>query len=288
MRKIAIIAGICCLQFSILPGIAQVKKAEPKMTKKTVTPMHTHSKSVKSKSEPAEKKLMMTWTTKSPQAKKLAASGVSHMMNAEFAEAYSDLLAAEKLDHNFTIPLVFLTNLTRGEVSKSYAVRTLKSASDKTEGEKLFATLANEKSTNEERAKTWADLHSMFPDGGMLAYFYAVTRATADERFAAAQDYIKKFPDNPAMYNTIAYYYMLDKKDMPMAKQNLEKYLAMYPDGCNPYDSMGEYYLNNGDTTNAEKYYKLALEKYPFNISSVNALQKINDAKPKTEEKKPG
>jgi hypothetical protein len=46
---------------------------------------------------------------------------------------------------------------------------------------------------------------------------------------------------------------------------------------------MAEYYLTTGDTTNAEKYYKMALEKYPFFNSSVNAMQKINDAKPKKE-----
>ena len=66
-----------------------------------------------------------------------------------------------------------------------------------------------------------------------------------------------------------------------MAKQNLEKYIALYPDGCNPYDSMGEFYLDTGDTTNAEKYYKMALEKYPFNISSVEAVEKIEAAKKK-------
>ena len=55
----------------------------------------------------------------------------------------------------------------------------------------------------------------------------------------------------------------------------------MYPDGCNPYDSMGEFYLDTGDTANAEKYYKMALEKYPFNVSSVEAVEKIEAAKKK-------
>src|SRR5689334_15691758 len=104
----------------------------------------------------------------------------------------------------------------------------------------------------------------MFPDGEIVGSIYVQTRATPEERFAAAQEYIKKFPNQPAMYNTIAYYYMLDKKDNAMAKQNFEKYIALYPDGSNPYDSMGEYYLDTGDTANAEKYYNMSLEKYPF------------------------
>ena len=126
-------------------------------------------------------------------------------------------------------------------------------------------------------ALTWL----MFPDGAMLGNIYVQTRATPEEQFAAAQDFIKKFPDQPSMYNTIGYYYMLNKKDNAMAKQNFEKYISMYPDGSNPYDSMGDFYLTTGDTTNSEKYYKLSLEKYPFTTSSLNALQKINDSKKK-------
>ena len=74
---------------------------------------------------------------------------------------------------------------------------------------------------------------------------------------------------------------LLKDKPSKFEKQNLEKYISMYPEGCNPYDSMGEYYLNAGDTTNAEKYYKMALEKYPFFNSSINALQKIEASKKK-------
>ena len=117
----------------------------------------------------------------------------------------------------------------------------------------------------------------MFPDGGMINNFYVITRATPEERFNAAQDYIKKFPDNPWMYNTIAYYYMLDKKDMAKAKECFDKYLTLYPKGYNPYDSMGEYYMTAGDMANAKKYYTMAVEKYPFSNSSVEALEKIND-----------
>ena len=223
----------------------------------------------------------MTWTTKSEAAKELAMAGADHYMNAEFEQAYGDFSSAVKLDPDFTVALVFMTTLTRGETKNSYIQRALKSAENKTEGEKLFASTADPKSTPESRREIWAKLHSMFPDGAMIANIYVQTRATPAERFAAAQDFIKKFPDQPSMYNTIAYYYMLDKKDNAQAKQNLEKYISLYPEGSNPYDSMGEFYLNTGDTANSEKYYKLALEKYPFTASSVNALQKIEDSKKK-------
>jgi tetratricopeptide (TPR) repeat protein len=221
----------------------------------------------------------MTWTTKSKAAHDLAGQGASHLMNAEFEMAYRDFSEAVKLDPNFTVALVFMSNLSAGNSRKMYAKRALKSAADKTAGEKLFASIVDEKNTQEARQDIWAKLHKMFPDGGMIGHFYAISRATPEERFAAAQDYIKRFPDNPGMYNTIGYYYLQDKKDTAMAKQYLEKYLAMYPEGANPYDSMGELYLDMGDYANAEKYYTMALEKYPFTNSSINALEKMRAEK---------
>ena len=227
----------------------------------------------------------MTWSTKSPAAKELALSGADHLMNAEFPQAYTDLMAAVKLDPNFTVALVLLNNVTTGETRKMYGERARKSAANKTAGEKLFASLTDDKKTQDERREIWDKLHTMFPDGQMIGDFYVQTRATADERFAAAQDYIKKFPKQPAMYNTVAYYYLQEKKDNDMAKQNFEKYISLYPNGSNPYDSMGEFYLNTGDTANARKYYNMSLEKYPFSNSSVNAIQKMNDDKKKAEMK---
>ena len=228
----------------------------------------------------AQKKTM-TWTTKSDKALKLAEKGVNHMMNIEFAQAYEEFSEALELDKNFTIPLVFMANLTVGDVRKSYAERAVKSTQGKTEGEKLFASTVAPGNTPEGNRATWEKLHNMFPDGSMIGTYYVFTRATREETFSAAQDYTKKFPDKPWMYNSIAYYYMQDKKDYAMAKENFEKYIKLYPEGCNPYDSMGEYYFNVGDMEKSEKYYNMALEKYPFNTSSADKLKEIKIAKNK-------
>ena len=224
----------------------------------------------------AQKKTM-TWTTKSDKAHKYAESGAEHMMNIEFPQAYEDFSKALELDPNFTIPLVFMANLTNGDMQKGYAARALKSTEGKTLGEKLFATVADQKNTPEQNRATWDKLHTMFPDGSMIGNYYVVTRATQDEKFKAAQEYAKKFPDEGSIYNLIAYYYMLDKKDFPMAKVNFEKYIQLYPKGSNPYDSMGDYYFNAGDMANSEKYYKMAIEKYPFVSSSIDRLKEIKE-----------
>lgn len=219
----------------------------------------------------------MTWTTKSEAAKTLASEGADYFMNIEFPQAYEKFRQALNIDPDFTVALVFMANLTEGDVKKDYSQRAVKSSENKTDGEKLFASLVKEGATAANNRDVWAKLHDMFPDGGMIGNFYVVTRATPEERFAAAQDYIAKFPKNPWMYNTLAYYYMLDKKDMEKAKECFDKYIALYPNGYNPYDSMGEYYMTNGDMDNAKKYYTMAVERYPFSNSSVIALQKINE-----------
>lgn len=228
----------------------------------------------------AQKKTM-TWTTKSANALKLAEKGANHMMNIEFAQAYEEFREALELDKNFTIPLVFMANLTVGDVRKAYAERAVKSAVGKTEGEKLFASTVAPGNTQDGNRATWEKLYKMFPDGSMVGTYYVFSRATREETFSAAQDYIKKFPDKPWMYNSIAYYYMQDKNDYAMAKENFMKYIQLYPEGCNPYDSMGEYYFNAGDLENSEKYYNMALEKYPFNSSSIDKLKEIKEAQKK-------
>lgn len=225
----------------------------------------------------------MTWTTTSAEARELAQQGAEHFMNIEFEQAYFDFTSALKLDPDFTIPLVFMSNLTRGKTRDAFAARALKSAANKTDGEKLFASMADSSMTREQNMGTWKKLHDMFPDGEILQHFYVVTRQTPDEQFAAGQEYMKKFPGDGSVNNLLGYYYMTEKKDNAMAKQYFEKYIAAYPEGANPYDSMGEFYLITGDLANAKKYYQLSLEKFPFNNSSINALQKMEDnAKSKT------
>ena len=225
----------------------------------------------------------MTWTSKSQQAKKLTAMGMAKILNVEREQAYQDFKAAVESDPNFTVALSFLANLSRGEAKKEFARRANESAANKTEGEKLFAALTDEKATEEARREIWNKLHVMYPSDRSIGHFYAITRATPEERFAAMDEYMKKYPEEPAIYNMLGYYYMNDKKDNATAKTYFEKYIQLHPDGPNPYDSMGEFYLNNGDTANAEKYYTMALEKYPFMVSSVLAMQKIEEAKKKTD-----
>lgn len=225
----------------------------------------------------------MTFTSKSQQAKKLTAMGIRCILNVEREQAYEDFKAAVESDPNFTVALAYLANLSVGETRKELTQRAMASAANKTEGEKLLASLTDEKSTPEINRETWSKLHVLYPNDPAIGHFYAITRATPDERFAAMDEYVKKFPEEPGMYNMLGYYYMNDKKDNATAKTYFEKYIQLHPDGPNPYDSMGEFYLNNGDMANAEKFYRMALEKYPFMSSSLEALQKIEQAKKKTD-----
>lgn len=222
----------------------------------------------------AQKKTM-TWTTTSEKASELCGEGANHFFNIEFAQAYEKMNAALALDPNHTVALVFMTNLTRGELQKKYRDRLTKSLTGKTEGEKLFASTAAEGSTPEKNRETFDKLYKMFPDGSMIGANYVFSRANPDDQFKACEEYHKKFPKEAWVLNIMGYYYMGQKNDMAMAKKYFEKYIEAYPDGCNPFDSMGEYYFNNGDMENSTKYYRMALDKYPFNNSSINKLADI-------------
>ena len=223
----------------------------------------------------------ITWTTISEEAKKLAIKGANYMVNFESAQAYDVFKAALKLDPEFTIPLVFMATLTVGETQKNYIEKATKSAVNKTSGEKLFASTINPNITQVAYRQTWADLYDMFPDESLVGAYYVFTRLNSKQQFIAGEDFIKKFPNEPSIYNIMGFLYLQLKKDTSTAKSFLEKYIELYPEGCNPYDSMGEFYFDIGDMVNAEKYYNMALEKYPFNISSMDKLKEIKSIKGK-------
>jgi tetratricopeptide (TPR) repeat protein len=221
----------------------------------------------------------MTWTTTSDKSRDLAFEGSTYMRNSEPAQAYEKFKEALDLDPDFTVVLTLMSFITTGETGKDYRARALKSAANKTEGEKLFASVAVRDTTGKTFRDAFTKLHDLFPDGSMIGLYYVFSRATPAEQYTAALDYLKKFPEEPAIYNTLGYMTMQIKKDTAAAKKYFESYIKLYPQGCNPYDSMGEFYFNTGDMANAEKYYNMALEKYPFNISSIDKLKEISDKK---------
>lgn len=221
------------------------------------------------------------WTSQSAVARQHADIAINHMLNIEMPQAYAHFVEAVEADPNFTMAQAILSNLSFGESKKKYAEAALKSSANKSAGEKLFVSLLNEKNTPEEDAATWAKLFEMFPNEKMINTYYVYTRLTPEERFTAAEEMLRKHPDAGWMHNIMGYYYMNDKKDMENAKASFEKYLSFYPDGYNPYDSMGEFYLKSGDKVNAEKYYSMALEKYPFSNSAREALDGIKAGREK-------
>lgn len=228
----------------------------------------------------AQKKTM-TWTTSSKEAREFAGKGAGHMMNIEFAQAYQQFERALELDPDFTVVLALMANLSTGETKKKYAERAFASAKNKTEGEQLFVKLVTPGNKQADNQKIWADLHEMFPDGSFIGFFYTTSRPTPEEQLVAAEEYYKKFPDVAPIHNILGYMYLQVKKDNATAKKHFEKYIELYPTGCNPYDSFGEFYFITGDMDNAEKYYRIALEKYPFNTSSIEKLNEIRTAKSK-------
>src|SRR6266542_2307871 len=88
--------------------------------------MHTSYAQKKNSKETSQLKTM-TWTTKSDAAKTLASEGADYFMNIEFPQAYEKFKKALELDPDFTVALVFMANLTEGDVKKDYAQKAVKS-----------------------------------------------------------------------------------------------------------------------------------------------------------------
>ena len=130
----------------------------------------------------------MTWTTKSKKAKELALKGAEHMKNIEFPQAYEYLKQALALDPDFTVALVLMESITNGETKKAYAEKAIKSATNKTEGEKLFASTVAPGNTPEMNRPIWAKLQKMFPDGIVIGLFYIFSLATPAEQLPVVED----------------------------------------------------------------------------------------------------
>jgi Tfp pilus assembly protein PilF len=221
------------------------------------------------------------WTTKSKKARELALQGAKLAMNAEIQQAYDYFNSALKLDPDYTFALVFMAQVTSGATKKDYSEKAIKSASNKSEGEKLYASTVAPGITPETNRQAAAKLYEMYPGEKMFGLNYVFSRATPEEGVKAAEEFLKKFPDDPPINNSLGYMNIQVKKDTAAARRFFEKYIQLYPEGCNPYDSMGEFYFMTGDMDNSEKYYNMALEKYPFNISSIDKLKEIKAIKDK-------
>lgn len=223
----------------------------------------------------------MPWTTNSEKARELALKGNEHFKNIEFALAYQYYKGAVELDQDFTNALVMLANLTTDESKKMYTGKALKSVTNKSEGEKLFASTIAPGNTPDGNRKTWSELHKMFPDGTLIGMLYVFSLQTPAEQFPVVESFIKKNPKDAAFYNLMGYIHLSHQKDTALAKTYFEKYIELYPDGYNPYDSMAEFYFITGDLANSEKYYKLTQEKYPFSINASDKLKDLKAAKDK-------
>jgi len=71
-------------------------------------------------------------------------------------------------------------------------------------------------------------------------------------------------------------YAALKKKDWTRGKRYFDYLVECRPDHPNSYDCLGDYYLAVGDTVNAVKAFKTALEKNPTFSPSAEKLRKLN------------
>ena len=224
---------------------------------------------------PVHAQQTMPFTSSSDYAKKLVSSGMMHLVNVEYEEAYDDFDDAVKLDPNFALAHFFKGRLSFGESRTKCFAKAQQTAANTTDAEKLLISIADTSLDQKGRHEIFTKLRNMYPEDPVLEDFYVMSEPDSASRVKLLEEQVAKFPNSPEVYNQMGYYYMMAKKDNAKAKECFEKYLAMYPDGYNPYDSMGEYYLNTGDKENAKKYYMKSLERCPSSFSSQTKYQEL-------------
>jgi CubicO group peptidase (beta-lactamase class C family) len=75
--------------------------------------------------------------------------------------------------------------------------------------------------------------------------------------------------------NSLGYWYMNEKKNLPAATAIFEINMKEFPSSFNVYDSYAEALMNAGNNKEAIEYYKKSLELNPGNINGVEMLAKM-------------
>jgi len=75
--------------------------------------------------------------------------------------------------------------------------------------------------------------------------------------------------------NSLGYWYMNEKKNLPAATAIFEINMKEFPSSFNVYDSYAEALMNAGNNKEAIGYYKKSLELNPGNINGVEMLAKM-------------
>ena len=209
--------------------------------------------------------------------------GINHYLNYEQEMAYTYFKGSLEVDPSLFGPHVILAWMSpKGDVETMHMNKAKELVKGKNENSQLFVSLFDVPSGEGRRAKLnekWSKMHEIEPDGNFIHYYYAITKATPEERIGELEVIVEKLKSENKSYsyalNNLGYLnYNLGYKDK--AKKYFEDFVKTNPTGYNAQDSMGEYYFMEKDYDNALVHYKKSIELYPGSTNGYNKVKEID------------
>ena len=223
------------------------------------------------------------WFGANETANEFVMKGINHYLNYEQEMAYTYFKGSLEVDPSLFGPHVILAWMSpKGDVETMHMNKAKELVKGKNENSQLFVSLFDVPSGEGRRAKLnekWSKMHEIEPDGNFIHYYYAITKATPEERIGELEVIVEKLKSENKSYsyalNNLGYLnYNLGYKDK--AKKYFEDFVKTNPTGYNAQDSMGEYYFMEKDYDNALVHYKKSIELYPGSTNGYNKVKEID------------
>ncbi len=228
------------------------------------------------------------WEGNSKIANHLAKEGLNRYITYENNHAFIFSESAVDLDSSLFASHVLLGFLSEGSRKDYHKRMANKFVDDKNEVNKLFVSLLDFDNVNDSlrinRRKIWSKMHEL-SNSHFIHYMY--TRFMEGDNAARIKELDKlikfceenNFNYTGAAANNYKGYLLKYDGDLAAGTLAIEKTVELHPKGYNPYDSRAEFYLYAGDTINSIKWYKKALEQYPYAQYASNSLEKLKMTK---------
>jgi len=228
------------------------------------------------------------WVGENEVANHMALIGLNRYITYENNHAFIMSEAAVNLDTTLFASHVILGFLSEGNRKDYHSRMAKKFAGNENETSKLFVSLLDYDDKNDSlrtsRREIWTKMHEL-SNGPFIHYMFirfmegddATKIKELDKLIAFCEE--NQFNYTATAANNYKGYLLMFEGDLESGTSAIDKCVELHPDGYNPYDSRAEFYLYAGDTINSIKWYKKALEKFPYAPYVKDQLNNLAPAK---------
>ena len=206
-------------------------------------------------------------TSKSPEARALVKSALSHVDNVHIGDAVAALKKAIELDPDLATAHALLAALSPPDEAKKEIALAQRHVAKLPEAERVqIEAIAAGIAGNNAKARRLQESLAEVAPGDFRAHNTLGTTALGDRDFKKAQAEFEKAielnPQAAGAYNLLGYTYA-GQNDYEKAAATFRKYAEVAPDEPNAHDSLAEVLMNGGHLAEAEAEFHKALAINP-------------------------